>query len=341
MAPYYRYLTQNFGIPRDDGLLTKLEEANKRQLALFEDQLKVAEANEGELEVQDALVARANYLCQIGEKDPALDALELSISKAVGMGSKLDGVFTIIRLGFFWNDSSLCRKNLERAAEMVEKGGDWERRNRLRVYRAYFCLSIREFEEASELFLSTLATFTSLELFSFDKFVFYAVIACMTCLERPNIKSKLLGAPEVQTVCAISPVLSQYLNSFYNLQYCDFFSALVKILDELRCDQIFASHFSFYSRCIRLRTYSQFLSSYRSVSLSSMAESFGVSVPFLDKELSTFIAAGRLPAKIDKVSGVVVTDRLERRNAQYQVALKKGDALLNRIQKLAYAVIEA
>jgi len=37
--------------------------------------------------------------------------------------------------------------------------------------------------------------------------------------------------------------------------------------------------------------------------LSSMAQSFGISVPLLDGELSRFIAAGRISAKIDKVLG--------------------------------------
>ena len=45
----------------------------------------------------------------------------------------------------------------------------------------------------------------------------------------------------------------------------------------------------------------QFLDSYKSVTLSSMADAFGVSVDFIDGELVEFIVAGRLPAKIDKV----------------------------------------
>ena len=45
----------------------------------------------------------------------------------------------------------------------------------------------------------------------------------------------------------------------------------------------------------------QFLESYKSVTLSSMATAFGVSVDFIDQELVDFIVAGRLPAKIDKV----------------------------------------
>lgn len=53
----------------------------------------------------------------------------------------------------------------------------------------------------------------------------------------------------------------------------------------------------------------QFLDSYKSVTLQSMAQSFGVSVDFIDSELADFIVAGRLTAKIDKVAGVVETNR--------------------------------
>lgn len=45
----------------------------------------------------------------------------------------------------------------------------------------------------------------------------------------------------------------------------------------------------------------QFLDAYKSVVMGTMAAAFGVGEPFLDKELSRFIAAGRLNAKIDKV----------------------------------------
>ena len=40
-----------------------------------------------------------------------------------------------------------------------------------------------------------------------------------------------------------------------------------------------------------------------------MAASFGVSTDFLDRELAEFIVAGRLTAKIDKVAGIVETNR--------------------------------
>jgi 26S proteasome regulatory subunit N7 len=69
-----------------------------------------------------------------------------------------------------------------------------------------------------------------------------------------------------------------------------------------------------------------------------MAESFGVSVPFMDHELSNFIVSGRLNAKIDSVSGVVETNRPDAKNALYQTAIKQGDLLLNNIQKLSKVI---
>ena len=75
-----------------------------------------------------------------------------------------------------------------------------------------------------------------------------------------------------------------------------------------------------------------------SVMLSSMATSFNVSTAFLDGELSRFIAAGRLTAKIDKVGDMIETSRSDKKNVQYQNIVKKGDLLLNRIQKLVRVI---
>ena len=89
---------------------------------------------------------------------------------------------------------------------------------------------------------------------------------------------------------------------------------------------------------MRVFAYSQFLASYRSVTLDAAARAFGVSIEYVDAELSRFIAAGRLSAKIDKVGGIVETNQPDARNAQYQEVIKHGDALLNRVQKLARVV---
>lgn len=56
------------------------------------------------------------------------------------------------------------------------------------------------------------------------------------------------------------------------------------------------------------------------------------------RELSIFIASGRVNCKIDKVAGVLETNRPDVRNAQYQALIRQGDLLLNRVQKLSRVI---
>lgn len=139
--------------------------------------------------------------------------------------------------------------------------------------------------------------------------------------------------------------------------------ASVEMHPHLCRDRYLAEHVNWYVREMRVNAYVQFLESYRSVTVSSMAKTFGVSVPFLDSELSRFISAGRINAKIDKVcqvrcfglfagvyvsslhfvsspqiNDVIETTRPDAKNAQYHQLIQHGDALLNRIQQLARVV---
>ncbi|VEL20516.1 unnamed protein product [Protopolystoma xenopodis] len=83
-------------------------------------------------------------------------------------------------------------------------------------------------------------------------------------------------------------------------------------------DRYLSPHARYYVREMRLRAYQQHLDSYSSISLDSMATTFGVTKSYLDSELSRYISNGRLPAKVDKVAGVVETTRPDNVNFQYQ-----------------------
>merc|ERR1719359_1693190 len=96
----------------------------------------------------------------------------------------------------------------------------------------------------------------------------------------------------------------------------------------MKCDRYLAPHASYFCREMRIRAYSQLLESYRSVQMSIMAQQFGVSEPFLDRELSRFIAGERIHCKIDKVSGIVETTRPDAKNAHYQAAISREISFL-------------
>lgn len=97
------------------------------------------------------------------------------------------------------------------------------------------------------------------------------------------------------------PNIAGLVNSLYDCRYCDFMNAIVELNGQLEDDRYFSTHVRYLIRELRILAYTQFLDAYKSVVLSTMATAFGVGVPFLDKELSRFISAGRLNAKIDKV----------------------------------------
>lgn len=64
-------------------------------------------------------------------------------------------------------------------------------RNRLKVYKGYFLIVVRDFREAASLFLETVSTFTSTELMSYTSFVGMTVLVSVIALERTELQDKV------------------------------------------------------------------------------------------------------------------------------------------------------
>ena len=58
-------------------------------------------------------------------------------------------------------DWTAVKDRLKQAKELCNEGGDWERKNRLKVYEALFLLATRDFKNAASLFLDCIATFSA------------------------------------------------------------------------------------------------------------------------------------------------------------------------------------
>lgn len=338
MAPFYEEVCRELGWKVDEQLLTTMKAANEAKLKQLDEALEDAEKNLGETEIRDAMLSKAEYLSRIGDKAGALTQFRKTYDKTVALGYRLDLVFHLIRLGLFYMDHDLINKNLEKAQTLIDEGGDWDRRNRLKVYRGVYCMSIREFKEAANLFLDTIATFTSYELMDYPKFVTYTVLCSVIALERPKLREKVTRGAEILEVLHSLPKIKRYLFSLYDCHYSDFFLSLAEVEQLMQNDRLMAAHCRYYVREMRIMAYAQLLESYRSLTLQYMADAFGVTVDFIDQELSRFIAAGRLHCKIDKVGGIVETTRPDSKNWQYQSTIKHGDILLNRVQKLSRVI---
>jgi 26S proteasome regulatory subunit N7 len=73
---------------------------------------------------------------------------------------------------------------------------------------------------------------------------------------------------------------------------------------------------------MRLVAYKQYLESFKSVTIENMAQAFGVTNDFIDKELSNFIYIGRINCKIDKVSGVIESNRPNKKAELFNNTIK-------------------
>ena len=221
---------------------------------------------------------------------------------------------------------------------MSEDWGDWDRRNRLKVYNALAKILARDIKGASSLLIDCVATFSCSELCSYKDFLVYAIITNTLFLPRPELKKKIIDGPDILSIAKEIPEVINLVNAFYECDYKAYLNAMVEVEPVLIADRFLQPHSGYLMRELHVMGYKQFLDSYKSVKLDSMAASFGVSTEYLDLQLGRFIAAGRLPAKIDKFGGVVETNRPDLKNAQYRDMIQKGDLLLNRIQKLARVV---
>jgi len=318
--------------------IDNMVKGNDEKLLSLKNTLADAQKNNGPVEVEEAHLAIAEYYASTATKSEALEQFSKVKPETISTGKKIDVVLRMFRFGLYWEDNILMKKSLDEATKLMQFGGDWDRQNRLKVYNGVYSLQCRDITKASEYFLSCVATFTSYEIVHFNTFVFWTVISSIISLDRVTMKKELVDNSEILSIIHSMPEIQKLLNSFYGCSYKEFFEALLSIEPLLLRDRFFAPHTRWLFRELRLKAYLQFLEAYKSVTIQNMAESFGVSISFIDVEIAQFISSKRINARIDKVSGVIETNRADKRNAEFQQILKNGDALLNKLQKLARAV---
>ncbi|KXT02582.1 hypothetical protein AC578_10672 [Pseudocercospora eumusae] len=388
-------------LPWDEKLYDELKADNEKELAEIQKEEDEAVEQAGETEIQNARGKRAEFYARVGDKDKAVEEFEKLLEKTGILGTKIDIVLALIRIGLFFDDKISVKKNVDRAQQLVESGGDWDRRNRLKAYNGLHLLTIRAHNLAAPLLLDSLSTFTSSELCSYSSLVVYATLAGSISLPRRDFKTKVVDAPEVRaifgsesdsdrlsalggapssglaageeegmavdTTATPKPTavnlttlasgsasaeaqakaepkidfkpLANMIQSLYSGNYSSFFTALAAVEQNfLAKDRYLYEHKSWFVREMRLRAYAQLLQSYKVVSLASMAGSFGVSVDWLDKDLAPFIASDRLPCTIDRVRGVIATQRADDKNKQYNDVVRQGDQLITKLQKYGQVV---
>ncbi|KAL2755609.1 hypothetical protein ACRALDRAFT_1071149 [Sodiomyces alcalophilus JCM 7366] len=187
-------------LPWDEDLYQKLKADNDRELEGFQKEEDEAVEQAGDTEVLAAKGKRAEFWARVGDKDRAIAAYEELFEETGILGIKIDLVLAIIRMGLFYGDRLLVKKHVERAKTLVDLGGDWDRRNRLKAYEGLYLITVRAYAAAAPLLLDSLSTFTSYELCTYSSLVVYSVLAGSVALKRVDFKSKVVDAPEIKAI---------------------------------------------------------------------------------------------------------------------------------------------
>ena len=125
----------------------------------------------------------------------------------------------LLTIALFTEDSIKAKEFIVESKRLNESHGDWDHRNRLKVYEAMYLMAIRDINGASTLLESCIATFTCNEMCTYNQFMFYALLASLMHLPRTQLKKKIIDNPQVISVIKEVPCMYDLLHSFHNCDY--------------------------------------------------------------------------------------------------------------------------
>ena len=207
------------------------EKEIEEELKKLDDKIEDQKTNAGDVEVRDAILDKALFLKQEARDYPEEEKIfREAYEKSGGASKKMEILFEILLMNIEKFDIEAIKKDVTVCKKLVDEGADWDKKNKLKIFEGVYCMLIRDLKRAAELFISSVATFTCLELMDYKDFVFYTVVTAMVTQERKVIRKEVVHSPDILAVIRDVPFLRQYLESFYNCDYKTFFEAFIEII---------------------------------------------------------------------------------------------------------------
>ena len=109
--------------------------------------------------MRDAILVKAELYNDEKQYDLAIETYNLALKKTIEIGKKMDINFKLVNIELVLENIHKVKDHIDECHKLLEKGGDWERKNKLKVYEGIYNLIIRDFEAAAKLFIDVLPTF--------------------------------------------------------------------------------------------------------------------------------------------------------------------------------------
>nr|AGE96482.1 hypothetical protein ECU10_0190 [Encephalitozoon cuniculi] len=308
MYDLYSFLAEKGVLKPDRGRMKTLLQTKNERI----EELERLREKEVDNETYGSEIDRriAEFYCQTMDIQNGFEWMRRLMRDDMSLSLKMDIFLCKIRMGLIVGNRKVVEESIEVADDIYERGCDWDRRNRYKVYKGMFKMMRRKFKEAGILFSEILPSFESSEVISYSRTVRYMIFCGLLRFERREIETRILKCSDV--IGSSEKLGVQLATSLFECNYGDFMNDLYLFCKSLQ-DDVFVGRFvDLFCREMRLRVYGQVLESYRLMLLENMAQTFRVSVEYVERDLGEFIVEGRLWSKIDRISGVVeVTSREE------------------------------
>lgn len=109
----------------------------------IEDAIKNAEENYGDTEVREALINKADFFLKNGEDEKAIKGYTHAYEKTVGVSKRLEIYMILIQIYFKQNKLDEIKSYILKSKALLEEGGDWENKNKLKVLLIINLLGLR------------------------------------------------------------------------------------------------------------------------------------------------------------------------------------------------------
>ena len=155
----------------------------------------------------------------------------------------------------------------------------------------------------------------------------YGVLAGLATFSRKQVRARLIENSDFRAMLDAEPYLRDVVHSFQSNRFKDTLELLHKHAPRLMLDLHLSQWATALVSKIRERALLTYFSPYSSVSLASMADTFGMSEVALTSAVIELIKTDELRARIDSTRGVLVAKSQDQRALAFQRATELGESM--------------
>lgn len=169
----------------------------------------------------------------------------------------------------------------------------------------------------------------------------YAIFTCLTALasfDRQDLKTKLLQNKSFQPILEQEPSARELLESFLDMRYGKMMEILKSYQPFLELDFFLSGHTNELFTEIRNKALVQLVTPFKRVRLSTIAESFALTVEEVESAIARLIMDGYLKARIDSHNKIVVFRSADEKQQTYAKVINMARSYIKNTEDLLLRV---